>query len=168
MPGLVDTHRHCWGSMLRGGACYGNLGDYFGKVVFTYGAAFTPSDNYTSVRLGMAETVSGGITAIHAWEHNLHTPEHARATLQALRESGMRGRFSYGPSARTEDPRSFARAARRSTSRTSCASATRSSPARAASTSASRRAGSSSRRRACGSASSPSPASTACRSRRTR
>ena len=54
MPGLVDTHRHCWGSMLRGGACYGNLGDYFGKVVFTYGAAFTPSDNDTSVRLGMA------------------------------------------------------------------------------------------------------------------
>jgi 5-methylthioadenosine/S-adenosylhomocysteine deaminase len=108
MPGLVDTHRHCWGSMLRGGACYGNLGDYFGKVVFTYGAAFTPSDNYTSVRLGMAETVSGGITAIHAWEHNLHTPEHARATLQALRESGMRGRFSYGPSADPEDPRSFA------------------------------------------------------------
>ena len=108
MPGLVDTHRHCWGSMLRGGACYGDLGDYFGKVVFTYGAAFTPSDNYTSVRLGMAETVFGGITAIHAWEHNLQTPEHARATLQALRESGMRGRFSYGPSADPEDPRSFA------------------------------------------------------------
>lgn len=26
MPGLVDTHRHCWGSILRGGACYGGPG----------------------------------------------------------------------------------------------------------------------------------------------
>lgn len=107
MPGLIDTHRHCWGSMVRGGACYGNLGDYFGIVVFQYGAAFAPSDNYTSIRLGMAEAVSGGITAIHAWEHNIQTPDHARASLQALRESGMRGRFSYGPSADPEAGSSF-------------------------------------------------------------
>lgn len=103
MPGLMDTHRHCWGSMLRGGACYGDLGDYFSKVVFSYGAAFTPDDNYTSVRFGLAEAVDSGITAMHAWEHNIQTPEHARASLQALRDSGMRGRFSYGSSANPED-----------------------------------------------------------------
>src|SRR3954452_11722409 len=97
MPGLIDTHRHCWGAILRGGACYGNLGDYFTKNVFTYGAAFSPQDNYTSVRFGLAEAVDGGITAVHAWEHNIQTPQHARASLQALRDSGMRGRFSYGP-----------------------------------------------------------------------
>jgi cytosine/adenosine deaminase-related metal-dependent hydrolase len=108
MPGLVDTHRHCWGSILRGGACYGDLGAYFATNVFTYGAAFTPEDNYTSIRFGMAEAVDSGITAVHAWEHNIQTPEHARASLQALRESGMRGRFSYGPSADPESPRSFA------------------------------------------------------------
>jgi 5-methylthioadenosine/S-adenosylhomocysteine deaminase len=108
MPGLVDTHRHCWGSILRGGACYGDLAAYFTTNVFTYGAAFTPEDNYTSVRFGMAEAVDSGITAVHAWEHNIQTPQHARASLQALRESGMRGRFSYGPSADPESPRSFA------------------------------------------------------------
>jgi cytosine/adenosine deaminase-related metal-dependent hydrolase len=107
MPGLIDTHRHCWGAILRGGACYGNLGDYFAKNVFTYGAAFSPEDNYTSVRFGLAEAVDGGITAVHAWEHNIQTPQHARASLQALRDSGMRGRFSYGPSADPESPRSF-------------------------------------------------------------
>src|SRR3954466_14038717 len=107
MPGLIDTHRHCWGSILRGGACYGNLGDYFAKNVFTYGAAFSPEDNYTSIRFGMAEAVDSGITAVHAWEHNIQTPQHARASLQALRESGMRGRFSYGPSADPQSPRSF-------------------------------------------------------------
>ncbi|MBV8992061.1 MAG: amidohydrolase family protein, partial [Solirubrobacterales bacterium] len=108
MPGLVDTHRHCWGSILRGGACYGDLAAYFATNVFTYGAAFTPEDNYTSIRFGMAEAVDSGITAVHAWEHNIQTPQHARASLQALRESGMRGRFSYGPSADPESPRSFA------------------------------------------------------------
>jgi 5-methylthioadenosine/S-adenosylhomocysteine deaminase len=98
MPGFVDTHRHMWAAMLRGGACYGDLGDYFGTVVFTYGAAFTPEDTYRSVRFGLAESVDAGITTIHAWEHNIQTPAHARASLQALRESGMRGRFSYGSS----------------------------------------------------------------------
>jgi 5-methylthioadenosine/S-adenosylhomocysteine deaminase len=108
MPGLIDTHRHCWGSILRGGACYGDLSAYFVTNVFTYGAAFTPEDNYTSIRFGMAEAVDSGITAVHAWEHNVQTPQHARASLQALRESGMRGRFSYGPSADPQSPRSFA------------------------------------------------------------
>ncbi len=108
MPGLIDSHRHCWGSILRGGACYGDLADYFATNVFTYGAAFTPEDNYASVRFGLAEAVDSGITAVHAWEHNIQTPLHARASLQALRESGMRGRFSYGPSADPQSSRSFA------------------------------------------------------------
>lgn len=107
MPGLVDTHRHMWAAMLRGGACYGTLADYFGTVVFTYGAAFTPEDTYRSVRFGLAESVDGGITTIHAWEHNIQTPDHARAAVQALRESGMRGRFSYGSSSDTSAGSSF-------------------------------------------------------------
>jgi cytosine/adenosine deaminase-related metal-dependent hydrolase len=109
MPGLVDTHRHMWAAMLRGGACYGTLADYFGTVVFTYGAAFTPDDTYRSVRFGLAESVDGGITTIHAWEHNLQTPDHARAAVQALRESGMRGRFSYGSSSDPTAGSSFAK-----------------------------------------------------------
>src|SRR3990170_2946196 len=52
LPGFVDTHRHMWGAMLRGCACYGDLGTYFRDVVFTYGANFTPEDTYASVRFG--------------------------------------------------------------------------------------------------------------------
>ena len=107
MPGLVDTHRHMWAAMLRGGACYGNLHDYFVKVVFSYGAAYTPEDTYKSIRFGLAEAVDSGITTIHGWEHNIQTPGHARAGLQAMRESGMRGRFSYGPSSDTSAGSSF-------------------------------------------------------------
>jgi 5-methylthioadenosine/S-adenosylhomocysteine deaminase len=108
MPGFVDTHRHMWAAMLRGCACYGDLGTYFHDVVFTYGANFTPDDTYASVRLGLAEAVDSGITTMHAWEHNIQTPAHADAALQALSESGMRGRFSYGPSSDPEAGSSFA------------------------------------------------------------
>jgi 5-methylthioadenosine/S-adenosylhomocysteine deaminase len=108
MPGLVDTHRHMWAAMLRGCACYGDLGTYFHDVVFTYGANFTPQDTYTSVRFGLAEAIDSGITTLHAWEHNIQTPEHADAALSALEESGLRGRFSYGSSSDPEAGSSFA------------------------------------------------------------
>jgi 5-methylthioadenosine/S-adenosylhomocysteine deaminase len=108
MPGFVDTHRHMWAAMLRGCACYGDLGTYFHDVVFTYGANFSPDDTYASVRFGLAEAVDSGITTMHAWEHNIQTPAHADAALQALSESGMRGRFSYGPSSDPEAGSSFA------------------------------------------------------------
>jgi cytosine/adenosine deaminase-related metal-dependent hydrolase len=98
MPGFVDTHRHTWATMLRGCSCCGSLDDYFARTIFTFGANFTPEDSYVSARLGHAETIDSGITTVHAWEHNIQTPAHARAVLQALRESGLRGRFSYGPS----------------------------------------------------------------------
>lgn len=107
MPGLVDTHRHVWAGMLRGCACNGNLDDYFSNVVFTYGAAFTPQDTYTSAKLALAESLHSGITTIHAWEHNIQTPDHAEAGVQALHEAGIRGRFSYGSSNDTSDPTSF-------------------------------------------------------------
>jgi 5-methylthioadenosine/S-adenosylhomocysteine deaminase len=108
MPGFVDTHRHMWAAMLRGCACYGDLSTYFHDVVFTYGANFTPQDTYASVRFGLAEAVDSGITTMHAWEHNIQTPAHADAALQALAESGMRGRFSYGPSSDPTAGSSFA------------------------------------------------------------
>jgi 5-methylthioadenosine/S-adenosylhomocysteine deaminase len=109
MPGLVDTHRHMWAAMLRGCACYGDLGTYFHDVVFTYGANFTPQDTYTSVRFGLAEAIDSGITTMHAWEHNIQTPQHADAALSALEDSGLRGRFSYGPSSDPEAGSSFAK-----------------------------------------------------------
>jgi cytosine/adenosine deaminase-related metal-dependent hydrolase len=108
MPGFVDTHRHMWGAMLRGCACYGDLGTYFQNVVFTYGANYTPEDTYVSVRFGLAEAIDAGITTLHAWEHNLQTRQHAEAAIAALRASGLRGRFSYGFSSDPNAGSSFA------------------------------------------------------------
>jgi cytosine/adenosine deaminase-related metal-dependent hydrolase len=109
MPGFVDTHRHLWSTILRGCCCCGSLDDYFARSIFTYGPAYKPEDSYAAARLGLAETIDTGITTIHAWEHNIQTPAHARAVLQALRESGIRGRFGYGASNDPNAGSSFAK-----------------------------------------------------------
>ena len=121
MPGFVDTHRHMWAAMLRGCACYGDLGTYFHDVVFTYGANFTPEDTYTSVRFGLAEAIDSGITT------------HARLGAQPP-DAGARRRRDWLPSrsracaaasltgrraTRRPAARSL-RGRRRSTSTTSC------------------------------------------------
>ena len=57
----------------------------------------TPEDSYRSVRLGVAEALSAGVTTVHNWAHNVRSPEHADAELSAMRDTGIRGRFAYGP-----------------------------------------------------------------------
>ena len=97
MPGLIDGHRHMFSALLRGCAADASYEQYFQDVVMTYGAAYAPSDTGAAVALGASEALDSGITTIHAWEHNLHTPDHADAAIEALIRSGLRGRFSYGP-----------------------------------------------------------------------
>ena len=170
LPGFVDTHRHMWGAMLRGCACYGDLGTYFHDVVFTYGADYTPDDTYASARFGLAEAVDAGITTLHAWEHNLQTRQHAEAAIAALRESGLRGRFSYGSSSQTRAPEvPSPRARSRSTSSTcSHSSAVSSRVQGTCSTSASPVAALSTPSRRSGSRNTPGRGNRACPSRRTR
>jgi 5-methylthioadenosine/S-adenosylhomocysteine deaminase len=101
MPGLIDGHRHMFSGILRGGCSdtsyTGNQGGYFEIVIRRFGGNFTPEDTYTSSRLGALESLNGGITTLHAWEHNMITPAHAEASARAMHETGLRGRFSYGP-----------------------------------------------------------------------
>jgi cytosine/adenosine deaminase-related metal-dependent hydrolase len=94
LPGFVETHFHLWNSFLRGVVGDGDM-DYF-PVMTRIGPAITPEIAYRSVRLGIAEALDSGLTTIHDWSHNLSTPAHADAEIRALRETGVRARFSYG------------------------------------------------------------------------
>jgi cytosine/adenosine deaminase-related metal-dependent hydrolase len=94
LPGFVETHFHLWNSFLRGVVGDGDM-DYF-PVMTRIGPDITPEIAYRSVRLGIAEALDSGLTTIHDWSHNLSTPAHADAEIRALRESGVRARFSYG------------------------------------------------------------------------
>ncbi len=96
MPGFVETHWHLWTSLLRPMMSTDDAKRGYFPVTNALGRYFTPRDHYASVRLGLAEALSAGATTVHNWAHNIATPEHADAELRAMRDGGLRGRFSYG------------------------------------------------------------------------
>src|SRR5205823_6920543 len=65
-------------------------------VTARLGPHMTPDDSYSSVRLGIAEALSAGVTSTQNWAHNVVSPAHADAELRAMRDTGIRGRFGYG------------------------------------------------------------------------
>ncbi len=95
LPGLVETHWHMWNTLLR--SMSGDKREYgYFPTALALGKAYLPEDMYRGTRLGAAEALNGGITFVHDWCHNIRGPQYAEANLRALRESGIRGRFSYG------------------------------------------------------------------------
>jgi 5-methylthioadenosine/S-adenosylhomocysteine deaminase len=94
LPGFVDTHFHLWGSFARGVVADGEF-DYF-PVMSKLGPVMTPEDAYASARLGITEAIYSGLTTIHDWSHNIIDGTYADADLRALRDCGIRARFSYG------------------------------------------------------------------------
>jgi 5-methylthioadenosine/S-adenosylhomocysteine deaminase len=96
LPGFVETHWHMWNSLLRGMS--GEKPDFgYFRTTAALGAQFTPDDIYQGTRLACVEAINSGITFVHDWAHNIRSPDFARADLRALKEAGIRGRFSYGP-----------------------------------------------------------------------
>ena len=96
MPGLVETHWHMWNTLLRGMSGEKPDNGYF-RTSAGLGRVFEPGDMYQGTRLAAAEAISSGITFVHDWCHNVRGPEFARQDLRALKEFGLRARFSYGP-----------------------------------------------------------------------
>jgi 5-methylthioadenosine/S-adenosylhomocysteine deaminase len=95
MPGLVDTHWHCWTALYRSMASSSPENAYF-ALNLRNGAQFRPGDIYQGVRLALTDAIHSGITTVHDWSHNLRGPAYADANLRAHAELGIRGRFSYG------------------------------------------------------------------------
>src|SRR4051812_34508462 len=99
LPGFVDTHWHLWTSLLRPFVRADVEAFGYFPVTGRLGVHYAPEDSYRSVKLGVAEALSAGVTTVHNWAHNVRSPEHADAELSAMRDAGIRGRFAYGPGA---------------------------------------------------------------------
>ncbi|ADO74288.1 amidohydrolase family protein [Stigmatella aurantiaca] len=95
LPGLVDTHWHMWNTLLRSFAGTRKADGYF-PTVAAFGKNMVPSDLYQGTRLAAAEALACGITTVHNYCHNVRSLDHATADLQALREAGIRARWSFG------------------------------------------------------------------------
>ncbi|MER5491607.1 amidohydrolase family protein [Streptomyces sp. NPDC002454] len=91
MPGMVDTHRHLWQTVLRNIAADWTLSQYFAGVRVQLGGHFRAEDVYAGNLAGAYEALNAGVTTVLDWSHNMNTPEHADAAVEALRET--RGRF---------------------------------------------------------------------------
>jgi 5-methylthioadenosine/S-adenosylhomocysteine deaminase len=95
LPGLVETHWHLWTTLLRSMSGDRKEHGYF-PTSRAIGAFYTAEDMYRAARLAAAEAVYSGITFVHDWCHNVREPLFAESSLRALREAGIRARFSYG------------------------------------------------------------------------
>lgn len=96
LPGFVDTHRHTWQAIIRNIAADWAHGHYMTGIHNGLSQYFRPQDTYIGNLLGTIEAINSGITTLVDWSHNLATPEHADAAVQALFESGSRVVFAHG------------------------------------------------------------------------
>jgi 5-methylthioadenosine/S-adenosylhomocysteine deaminase len=121
LPGFVDTHWHLWSTALRMIVRADDPKAGYFPTTIRIGKYFTPQDSYINVRFGLAEGLLSGITTVHNWCHNTVSPQHADAEIQAMKEMGVRGRYSYGsaqgyPSDKPIDLADLARAQKQWTS----------------------------------------------------
>ncbi|WP_345420203.1 amidohydrolase family protein [Pseudonocardia xishanensis] len=92
LPGLVDTHRHTWQSLVRGICGDWTLGDYYFGIRLAISPAYTADD----VRLGALDALNAGVTTLLDFSHCNNTPDHSDAAVLGLRDTGIRAAFCYG------------------------------------------------------------------------
>lgn len=86
IPGLVQAHIHLTQTLFRNRADDLELLDWLRQRIWPFEAAHTEETSLASARLGLAELVSGGTTAIL----DMGTVKHHDAVFRAADESGIR------------------------------------------------------------------------------
>jgi len=96
MPGLVDSHRHPWQSLMRGVSTDQTVVEYRSLARGNLAARYRPEDVYAAVLLADLEAINAGVTTISDLAHIMNSPEHADAAIQAHVDSGLRVLFCHG------------------------------------------------------------------------
>jgi len=96
MPGLVDTHRHTWESVIRNVGADWSLQTYLGNIYYgNIGSKRRPEDDYIGNLLGSLEALESGVTTLYDWTMIISN-NHAEEMIRGLKESGIRAIFGYG------------------------------------------------------------------------
>jgi 5-methylthioadenosine/S-adenosylhomocysteine deaminase len=98
MPGMIDTHRHMWQTVLRGLGAEWTIANYFSWIYQQWAPYWRPEDLYAANLLSMAESINAGITTTVDWSQDLQNFEFAEAAAEGLFDSGGRARLAYGHS----------------------------------------------------------------------
>lgn len=96
MPGMIDTHRHTWQSILRAQLGDGTLYDYMAKLRYGYAPHFTATDAELGNYAGAMDALNSGVTTVVDHSHLVATPQHADALVTGLEKAGIRAVFCYG------------------------------------------------------------------------
>jgi 5-methylthioadenosine/S-adenosylhomocysteine deaminase len=104
MPGFVDTHRHMWQGLLRNMGPDDLLLDYLQTVLMGFALRLRPEEVYLGDLIAALSAMNCGITTILDWSHINTTREHTDAVIHALRDSGIRAVYGYGPNFFHPDP----------------------------------------------------------------
>jgi len=85
LPGMVDTHRHTWQTLMRGICANWTLNDYFNGMRMTISPAYSAHDVYLGNYLGALDAINSGVTTILDFSHCVNSPEHGDAAIAGLR-----------------------------------------------------------------------------------
>lgn len=96
IPGLINAHLHTWQTGLRSIGSGWTGPDYHRIMHGNLGTRFLPDDNYIGTLLGALEQLSGGVTTIFDWCHDITSIDYAHRSIDALEETGIRAVFGHG------------------------------------------------------------------------
>lgn len=90
IPGLVDSHRHCWQTQARRLVPDGDVMDYVDLFHEQLAPAYRPDDMYLGTRLAALGALDSGVTCLLDFSHNTRSPEYSDAVVRAWQDAGMR------------------------------------------------------------------------------
>ncbi|HEY1510172.1 MAG TPA: amidohydrolase family protein [Solirubrobacteraceae bacterium] len=92
IPGMHDTHRHCWQNQFRRLVPDIDSVDAYLKLAHGHLALhYRPHDIYVGTLISALGCLDAGITCVMDFSHNSRTAAHSDAAIGALRDAGIRG-----------------------------------------------------------------------------
>lgn len=113
LPGMVDSHRHTWMSLLRSISADESLPEFLVNTFYGLGALVRAEDIGAATMVGALEAIDSGVTTIMDCCDCVNSPDHATAAVESLRASGIRGVYAYGMQAYDFQPPAFTAHAQR-------------------------------------------------------
>jgi cytosine/adenosine deaminase-related metal-dependent hydrolase len=96
IPGLQDTHRHCWQTTFRRLLPDGNIRDYLDIILGRIGPVFRPQDMYVATLIAGLGALEAGVTTVLDFAHNNRSPDHSDASVDAWVATGLRAVHASG------------------------------------------------------------------------
>jgi cytosine/adenosine deaminase-related metal-dependent hydrolase len=90
MPGLVESHRHCWQNQLRRLLPDADIQEYLATTHAGSALHYRPQDIYAGVMASILGLIDGGVTCVLDYCHNSRSRQHSDAAFRAYLDTGIR------------------------------------------------------------------------------